>query len=90
MIEPETAWKFLLYNNREDLLIAWINIYYNKFQSTDDINHLTQNISTICNMPSEIQRLFTVWDITQRMIDTINDVNCMTKTKEILLDHLSR
>jgi len=96
-IEPDVAWKYLLFNNREDMLITWISAYYSKFEESTDI--VTRSSGQTCTNKKpdaevaeeiQIQRLFLLWDITQSMIDSICDVCCMTRTKEIVLDHLSR
>ncbi|XP_069672308.1 spatacsin [Periplaneta americana] len=102
LIEPEAVWKYLLYNNRDDMLIRWINIYYNKFQGTLDIvdsSTETGTSSQVCtndlltadmNKDMKIQRLFSLWDVTQSMVDSIYVICSMTRTKEVVLDHLSR
>jgi len=97
LIEPGVAWKYLLFNNREDMLIAWISAYYSKFEgSTDIVTRSSGHTCTNKELDAEdteeiqIQRLFLLWDITQSMIDNIYDVCCMTRTKETVLDHLSR
>lgn len=97
VIDPNIAWKYLLSSNREDMIISWINAYYCKFEGSTDI--ITRSSGRACadQEPSDesseevqIQRLFSRWDITQCMIDSIHVVCCMTRTKEIVLDHLSR
>jgi len=97
LIEPDVAWKYLLFNNREDMLITWISAYYSKFEGSTDI--VTRNSDQTCTNKEpdaedaeeiQIRRLFLLWDITESMIDSICDVCCMTRTKEIVLDHLSR
>jgi hypothetical protein len=97
LIEPDVAWKYLLCNNREDMLITWINAYYRKFGVSTDI--FTSSSGQTCTNQEpdtedaeeiQIRRLFSLWDVTQSMMDSIYDVCCMTRTKEIVLDHLSR
>jgi hypothetical protein len=97
LIEPDVAWKYLLCNNREDMLITWISAYYSKFERSTDI--VTKSCGqTFRNQEPDaedaeeiqIQRLFSLWDVTQSMIDNICDVCCMTRTKEVVLDHFSR
>jgi hypothetical protein len=97
VIDPNIAWKYLLSSNREDMIITWISAYYNRFEGSTDI--ITRSNGRPCTdrEPSDenseevqIQRLFTHWDVTQSMIDSICDVCCMIRTKEIVLDHLSR
>jgi hypothetical protein len=97
LIEPDVAWKYLLVNNREDMLITWINAYYSKFEGSTDIVTRSSGQTCINREPDtedaaemQIRRLFLLWDVTQSMIDSIYDVCCMTRTKEIVLDHLSR
>ena len=97
LIEPHVAWKYLLFNNREDMLITWISAYYSKFGGSTDIVTRSSGQTFSNKEPDaedteeiQMQRLFLLWDITQPMIDNICDVCCMTRTKEIVLDHLSR
>lgn len=97
VIDPNIAWKYLLSSNREDMIISWINAYYCRFEGSTDI--ITRSSGRTCadQEPSgesfeevQIQRLFSCWDITQSMIDNVHGVCCMTRTKEIVLDYLSR
>jgi hypothetical protein len=97
VIDPNIAWKYLLSSNREDMIITWINAYYSRFEgSTYMITRSSGRTSTDQEPNAEsseevqIQRLFSRWDVTQSMIDSIYVVCCMTRTKEIVLDHLSR
>jgi hypothetical protein len=79
------------------MLIAWISAYYSKFEGFTDI--VTRSSGQTCTNQEpdiadaekiQIRRLFSLWDVTQSMIDNIYDVCCMARTKEIVLDHLSR
>lgn len=97
LIEPNIAWKYLLSNNREDMLIIWINTYYSRFEGSTDIITRISDPSCTKQEPNnegiaemQIQRLFSQWDVTQSMIDSIHVVCSMTRTKEMVLDHLSR
>jgi len=97
LIEPNVAWKYLLSNNREDMLITWINAYYSRFKGSADIitrssghTYTEQELDAEGTEEIKIQRLFSLWDVTQSMIDSIYVVCSMTRTKEMVLDHLSR
>jgi hypothetical protein len=79
------------------MIITWISAYYSRLEGSTDI--ITRSSGRTCTdqEPSDesseevqMQRLFSCWDVTQSMIDSIHVVCCMTRTKEIVLDHLSR
>jgi hypothetical protein len=79
------------------MLIFWINTYYSRFEGF--INVISKVSDQSCTEREsnnegieemQIRRLFSQWDITQSMIDSIHVVCSMTRTKEMVLDHLSR
>jgi hypothetical protein len=97
VIDPNIAWKYLLANNREDMLLTWISAYYSRLEESVDVitgssgtNCTDQDTSDESSEEVQIRRLFSRWDVTQSVIDDIYVVCCMTRTKEIVLDHLSR
>jgi hypothetical protein len=79
------------------MLLTWISAYYSRFEGSADV--ITRSSGTDCtdrdtcdgsSEEVQIRRLFSRWDVTQSMIDDIYVVCCMTRTKEVVLDHLSR
>jgi ligand-binding sensor protein len=79
------------------MMLTWISAYYSRFEESTNIINRSSGRTCTGQEPSDenseevqIQRLFSRWDVTQSMIDDIHVVCCMSRTKEIVLDHLSR
>jgi hypothetical protein len=79
------------------MLISWTNTYYSRFEdSADIITRINDRSCTNQDSDAEgtketlIPRLCSQWDVTQSMIDSVHVVCSMTRTKEVVLDHLSR
>ncbi|XP_049816483.1 spatacsin [Schistocerca nitens] len=104
LLNPDVTWKYLLRNNRDDILICWIDSYYNNGnppeESLDclrqwenamkDLSYQMEK-DNLCVLTSvEAARMFASMEISQSMIDNIRSEDAMQTTKDLVLDHLSR
>lgn len=77
MLDKDEFWKYLISNDKLDILIKWAHVSCSKINvEPDKTDRLTTFLSS--------------WDITQNMIDSIPTSKCSLATKECLLDLLSR
>lgn len=66
--------------NQIDLLKNWIDINCNP-------NILEPLLKLSDYLTKSFYTLFSGWKITEKMLDSVNDVKCMTSTKDSILDH---
>lgn len=77
MLIKDECWKFLLSNNRLEILIKWICV------ATQDSNQFHGKIDRLVTFLSS-------WNVTQEMIDFIPQSECSPVTENCLLDCLSK
>ncbi|CAB3377933.1 Hypothetical predicted protein [Cloeon dipterum] len=88
-VEAEATWNYLLTINQPDLLNLWVDLCFGSSPPENVAEAIQAKVDCKSNFPDTLLSLFKKWTVNLEMVERVTTADCLTSTKDLVLDHLS-